>query len=102
MFYLHNYRFLSLTLSHSPTSISTSQAILCDVPRLQYVIVVDSKPASWPDIPRGIMIYNMDAVKEMGSKPDNSEYLRNVIKKVSNFVLEMEVHRRRLNTKLTP
>lgn len=32
------------------------------------------------------MIYNMDAVKEMGSKPDNSEYLCNVIKKVSYFV----------------
>lgn len=24
-------------------------------------------------MPRGILIYNMDAVKEMGSKPDNSE-----------------------------
>lgn len=71
---------------------STSQAILCDVPRLQYVIVVDTKPTSWPDIPRGITIYNMDAVKEMGSKPDNSEYLCTVIKEVSNFVLGMEVH----------
>lgn len=51
------------------------------MPRLQYVIVVDSKPTSWPDIPRGIMVYNMDAVKEMGSKPDNSEYPCEVIKK---------------------
>uniref|UniRef100_A0AAQ5ZGY7 long-chain-fatty-acid--CoA ligase n=1 Tax=Amphiprion ocellaris TaxID=80972 RepID=A0AAQ5ZGY7_AMPOC len=70
--------------SHSPssssssptpplTSNSMSQAILCDVPRLQYVIVVDSKPTSWPDISRGIMVYSMEAVKEMGSKPDNSE-----------------------------
>ncbi|KAM7379273.1 hypothetical protein PAMP_004838 [Pampus punctatissimus] len=50
---------------------SRLKAILCDVPRLQYVIVVDSKPTSWPDIPRGITIYNMDTVKEMGSKPDN-------------------------------
>lgn len=49
------------------------QAILCDVPRLQYIIVVDPKPTSWPDIPRSIMVYNMDAVKEMGSKPENSE-----------------------------
>ena len=32
------------------------------------------------------MVYNMDAVKEMGSKPENSECLHNVIKKVSNFV----------------
>lgn len=79
-----------LTRTFPPKSMSTSQAILCDVPRLQYVIVVDSKPTSWPDIPRGITIYNMDAVKEMGSKSDNSEYLCTVIKEVSN--LEMEVH----------
>lgn len=50
---------------------SRLRAILCDVPRLRYVIVVDSKPTSWPDIPRGIMVYSMEAVKEMGSKPDN-------------------------------
>uniref|UniRef100_A0AAQ5ZPG1 long-chain-fatty-acid--CoA ligase n=1 Tax=Amphiprion ocellaris TaxID=80972 RepID=A0AAQ5ZPG1_AMPOC len=50
---------------------SRLKAILCDVPRLQYVIVVDSKPTSWPDISRGIMVYSMEAVKEMGSKPDN-------------------------------
>uniref|UniRef100_A0A673AVQ5 long-chain-fatty-acid--CoA ligase n=1 Tax=Sphaeramia orbicularis TaxID=375764 RepID=A0A673AVQ5_9TELE len=51
---------------------SRLKAILCDVPRLRYIIVVDSKPTSWPDIPRGIMVYNMDTVKEMGSKPDNN------------------------------
>ncbi|XP_047445729.1 long-chain-fatty-acid--CoA ligase 3b [Mugil cephalus] len=50
---------------------SRLKAILCDVPRLQYIIVVDSKPTSWPDLPRGIMVYNMDAVKEIGSRPDN-------------------------------
>uniref|UniRef100_A0AAX7VPH4 long-chain-fatty-acid--CoA ligase n=1 Tax=Astatotilapia calliptera TaxID=8154 RepID=A0AAX7VPH4_ASTCA len=50
---------------------SRLKAILCDVPRLQYIIVVDSKPTSWPDIPKGIMVYNMDTVKEMGSRPDN-------------------------------
>ncbi|XP_074545148.1 long-chain-fatty-acid--CoA ligase 3b [Halichoeres trimaculatus] len=47
------------------------QTILCDVPRLRYVIVVDSRPTSWPNIPRGIVVLNMDAVKEMGSKPHN-------------------------------
>uniref|UniRef100_A0AAX7TZI8 long-chain-fatty-acid--CoA ligase n=1 Tax=Astatotilapia calliptera TaxID=8154 RepID=A0AAX7TZI8_ASTCA len=51
---------------------SRLKAILCDVPRLQYIIVVDSKPTSWPDIPKGIMVYNMDTVKEMGSRPDNN------------------------------
>uniref|UniRef100_A0A8C2WVH5 long-chain-fatty-acid--CoA ligase n=1 Tax=Cyclopterus lumpus TaxID=8103 RepID=A0A8C2WVH5_CYCLU len=51
---------------------SRLKAIVCDVPRLQYIIVVDSKPTSWPNIPRGIMVYSMDAVKEMGSKPENN------------------------------
>ncbi|XP_030578846.1 long-chain-fatty-acid--CoA ligase 3-like, partial [Archocentrus centrarchus] len=50
---------------------SRLKAILYDVPRLQYIIVVDSKPTSWPDIPKGITVYNMDTVKEIGSKPDN-------------------------------
>ncbi|RVE61850.1 hypothetical protein OJAV_G00174530 [Oryzias javanicus] len=49
---------------------SRLKAILCDVPRLQYIIVVDPKPTSWPDIPRSIMVYNMDAVREIGSKPE--------------------------------
>uniref|UniRef100_A0A146VKD8 long-chain-fatty-acid--CoA ligase n=1 Tax=Fundulus heteroclitus TaxID=8078 RepID=A0A146VKD8_FUNHE len=48
---------------------SRLKAILCDVPRLQYVIVVDVKPTRQTDMPRGITIYNMEAVKELGSKP---------------------------------
>uniref|UniRef100_A0A667XT19 long-chain-fatty-acid--CoA ligase n=1 Tax=Myripristis murdjan TaxID=586833 RepID=A0A667XT19_9TELE len=52
---------------------SRLKAILCDVPRLQYIIVVDRKPTTWPDIPRGIMVYNMDTVQDLGSKPENSE-----------------------------
>lgn len=70
--------------------ITTFQTILCDVPKLQYIIVVDSKRSSWTDIPRDIMIYNMDAVMEMGSKPENSEC--SLIKKGFNLALEMEVH----------
>uniref|UniRef100_A0A7N6F649 long-chain-fatty-acid--CoA ligase n=1 Tax=Anabas testudineus TaxID=64144 RepID=A0A7N6F649_ANATE len=38
---------------------------------LRYVIVVDCKSTSWLDMPRGIMVYNMDTVKELGSKADN-------------------------------
>lgn len=53
----------------------SSQAILCDVPRLQYIIVVDVKPTSWSDMPRGITIYNMEAVKELGSKAVHSEFM---------------------------
>ncbi|KAM9789867.1 fatty acid CoA ligase Acsl3-like [Neosynchiropus ocellatus] len=52
---------------------SRLKAILCDIPRLQYVILVDRKPSSWPDIPRGITVYTMDTVKEMGRLPNNFE-----------------------------
>uniref|UniRef100_A0A672FLA8 long-chain-fatty-acid--CoA ligase n=1 Tax=Salarias fasciatus TaxID=181472 RepID=A0A672FLA8_SALFA len=58
---------------------------LLSVTALRYIIVVDSKPTSWPDIPRGIVVHSMDAVKEMGSQPDNSVYLCRLIKKLSNF-----------------
>uniref|UniRef100_A0AAQ4QBT1 long-chain-fatty-acid--CoA ligase n=1 Tax=Gasterosteus aculeatus aculeatus TaxID=481459 RepID=A0AAQ4QBT1_GASAC len=50
---------------------SRLKAIVCDVPRLQYIILVDSKLTSCPSVPRGIMVYNMDAVKAMGSRPDS-------------------------------
>ncbi|KAM8850388.1 long-chain-fatty-acid--CoA ligase 3b [Spinachia spinachia] len=50
---------------------SRLKAIVCDVPRLQYIILVDTKLTSCPSVPRGIMVYNMDAVKAMGSKPDS-------------------------------
>uniref|UniRef100_A0AAQ5ZSE2 long-chain-fatty-acid--CoA ligase n=1 Tax=Amphiprion ocellaris TaxID=80972 RepID=A0AAQ5ZSE2_AMPOC len=55
------------------THIITSKDLLQSRLKVPYVIVVDSKPTSWPDISRGIMVYSMEAVKEMGSKPDNSE-----------------------------
>uniref|UniRef100_A0A8C5DR27 long-chain-fatty-acid--CoA ligase n=1 Tax=Gouania willdenowi TaxID=441366 RepID=A0A8C5DR27_GOUWI len=64
-------------------------AILCDVPRLKYIILVDSKPTSFPDIPRGITVYNMDAVKEKGSKPDNSVYSSSGIKKSTDIAVIM-------------
>uniref|UniRef100_A0A8C8MEW8 long-chain-fatty-acid--CoA ligase n=1 Tax=Oncorhynchus tshawytscha TaxID=74940 RepID=A0A8C8MEW8_ONCTS len=58
-------QLLSLPLSPpSPPAIS-SQDILLEVPRLQHIIVVDSKPTSWPGFPRGIMVHNMDAVQEL-------------------------------------
>uniref|UniRef100_A0A8C7P6B4 long-chain-fatty-acid--CoA ligase n=1 Tax=Oncorhynchus mykiss TaxID=8022 RepID=A0A8C7P6B4_ONCMY len=50
--------------------------ILLEVPRLQHIIVVDSKPTSWPGFPRGIMVHNMDAVQELGSRPDNMAVAR--------------------------
>uniref|UniRef100_A0A8C1YGD8 long-chain-fatty-acid--CoA ligase n=1 Tax=Cyprinus carpio TaxID=7962 RepID=A0A8C1YGD8_CYPCA len=41
--------------------------------RLKHIILVDKKPTSWPDLPRGIMVHNMAAVQELGSKPENYE-----------------------------
>ncbi|KAL0965986.1 hypothetical protein UPYG_G00289090 [Umbra pygmaea] len=45
--------------------------ILLEVPRLQHIIVVDSKPTNLSGFPRGIMVHNMDAVQELGSRPEN-------------------------------
>ncbi|XP_057712620.1 long-chain-fatty-acid--CoA ligase 3b isoform X1 [Corythoichthys intestinalis] len=50
---------------------SRLKAILCDVPSLKFVIVVDKKLSSWQDIPRGITVHSMAAVKEMGSRPES-------------------------------
>ncbi|KAM6948425.1 long-chain-fatty-acid--CoA ligase 3b [Aplochiton taeniatus] len=44
------------------------KAILLEVPRLQHIIVVDQKPTSWPDLPRGIEVRSMEAVQELGSR----------------------------------
>uniref|UniRef100_A0A8C1YGD3 long-chain-fatty-acid--CoA ligase n=1 Tax=Cyprinus carpio TaxID=7962 RepID=A0A8C1YGD3_CYPCA len=35
--------------------------------RLKHIILVDKKPTSWPDLPRGIMVHNMAAVQELGA-----------------------------------
>ncbi|XP_030629001.1 long-chain-fatty-acid--CoA ligase 3b [Chanos chanos] len=50
---------------------SRLKAILLEVPRLQHIIVVDSKPTAWTDLPRGIMVHNMASVQELGAKPEN-------------------------------
>ncbi|XP_016330390.1 long-chain-fatty-acid--CoA ligase 3-like [Sinocyclocheilus anshuiensis] len=50
---------------------SRLKAILMDVPRLKHIIVVDKKPKSLPDLPRGIMVHNVAAVQELGAKPEN-------------------------------
>uniref|UniRef100_A0A8C7V2I0 long-chain-fatty-acid--CoA ligase n=1 Tax=Oncorhynchus mykiss TaxID=8022 RepID=A0A8C7V2I0_ONCMY len=58
-------QLLSLPLSPPSHPAISSQDILLEVPRLQHIIVVDSKPTSWPGFPRGIMVHNMDAVQEL-------------------------------------
>ncbi|XP_036410023.1 long-chain-fatty-acid--CoA ligase 3-like [Megalops cyprinoides] len=47
------------------------QAILVEVPRLQHIIVVDTKVTTWPGCPRGIMVHNMASVQELGAKAEN-------------------------------
>ncbi|XP_075877402.1 fatty acid CoA ligase Acsl3-like isoform X2 [Nelusetta ayraudi] len=79
--FMYNFPLVTLYATLGPTAIAhglnetevthviTSKDLLHS--RLKCVIVLDSKPTSWPDIPRGITIHNMDAVKELGSKPEN-------------------------------
>ncbi|XP_028650241.1 long-chain-fatty-acid--CoA ligase 3a [Erpetoichthys calabaricus] len=50
---------------------SRLKAILLQVPRLQHIIIVDEKPMSWTDYPKGIMIHSMTSVQTLGSKPEN-------------------------------
>uniref|UniRef100_A0A8C1RSP4 long-chain-fatty-acid--CoA ligase n=1 Tax=Cyprinus carpio TaxID=7962 RepID=A0A8C1RSP4_CYPCA len=77
----HKHKVLSAGLSavthalNHLLSLSLSQAILMDVPRLKHIIVVDKKPKSLPDLPRGIMVHNMAAVQELGAKPENSKLM---------------------------
>uniref|UniRef100_A0AAY5F2N2 long-chain-fatty-acid--CoA ligase n=1 Tax=Electrophorus electricus TaxID=8005 RepID=A0AAY5F2N2_ELEEL len=46
-------------------------SILGEVPRLQHIIVVDSKPSSWSGLPHGIQVHNMASVQELGAMKTN-------------------------------
>ncbi|XP_048837646.1 long-chain-fatty-acid--CoA ligase 3a isoform X1 [Brienomyrus brachyistius] len=46
-------------------------AILPDVPRLEQIIVVDSKPSAWPRLPEGVRVHSMASVQELGARPEN-------------------------------
>uniref|UniRef100_A0A674B0C9 long-chain-fatty-acid--CoA ligase n=1 Tax=Salmo trutta TaxID=8032 RepID=A0A674B0C9_SALTR len=59
----------SKDLLHSRLKVSSARLVL--ITSCNHIIVVDSKPTSWPGFPRGIMVHNMDAVQELGSRPDN-------------------------------
>jgi hypothetical protein len=41
------------------------------MPNLKHVIYVDNKSISQTGYPEGIQIYSMQAVQELGAKPDN-------------------------------
>uniref|UniRef100_A0A8C7JJE8 long-chain-fatty-acid--CoA ligase n=1 Tax=Oncorhynchus kisutch TaxID=8019 RepID=A0A8C7JJE8_ONCKI len=64
----------SKDLLHSRLKVSSARLVL--ITFYNHIIVVDSKPTSWPGFPRGIMVHNMDAVQELGSRPDNMAVAR--------------------------
>uniref|UniRef100_A0A8C7VF33 long-chain-fatty-acid--CoA ligase n=1 Tax=Oncorhynchus mykiss TaxID=8022 RepID=A0A8C7VF33_ONCMY len=64
----------SKDLLHSRLKVSSARLVL--ITSCNHIIVVDSKPTSWPGFPRGIMVHNMDAVQELGSRPDNMAVAR--------------------------
>ncbi|KPP68446.1 acyl-CoA synthetase long-chain family member 3b-like [Scleropages formosus] len=51
---------------------SRLKAILPEVPKLEQIIVVDNKPGTWTDFPKGIRVQSMATVQELGAKPENS------------------------------
>uniref|UniRef100_A0AAY5EY26 long-chain-fatty-acid--CoA ligase n=1 Tax=Electrophorus electricus TaxID=8005 RepID=A0AAY5EY26_ELEEL len=53
-------------VTHIITSKDLFQSRLM-VPRLQHIIVVDSKPSSWSGLPHGIQVHNMASVQELGA-----------------------------------
>uniref|UniRef100_A0A8C5DTI3 long-chain-fatty-acid--CoA ligase n=1 Tax=Gouania willdenowi TaxID=441366 RepID=A0A8C5DTI3_GOUWI len=79
--FMYNFPLVTLYATLGPMAIAHGL--------VSYIILVDSKPTSFPDIPRGITVYNMDAVKEKGSKPDNSVYSSSGIKKSTDIAVIM-------------
>uniref|UniRef100_A0AAZ3QHL0 long-chain-fatty-acid--CoA ligase n=1 Tax=Oncorhynchus tshawytscha TaxID=74940 RepID=A0AAZ3QHL0_ONCTS len=63
----------SKDLLHSRLKVGSARLVL--ITSCDHIIVVDSKPTSWPGFPRGIMVHNLVAVQELGSRPDNSKPL---------------------------
>uniref|UniRef100_A0A673A205 long-chain-fatty-acid--CoA ligase n=1 Tax=Sphaeramia orbicularis TaxID=375764 RepID=A0A673A205_9TELE len=65
------------------------KAILIEVPRLQYIIVVDNTPTSWPGYPRGISVHNMAAVQKLGIRPENDYFLKKPLPLPSDIAVIM-------------
>uniref|UniRef100_A0AAZ3RJK0 long-chain-fatty-acid--CoA ligase n=1 Tax=Oncorhynchus tshawytscha TaxID=74940 RepID=A0AAZ3RJK0_ONCTS len=64
----------SKDLLHSRLKVGSARLVL--ITSCDHIIVVDSKPTSWPGFPRGIMVHNLVAVQELGSRPDNMAVAR--------------------------
>lgn len=53
------------------STIFAPQNVLSKIPCLKYIIYVDNKTISKSDYPKGLEIHNMQAVEELGAKPEN-------------------------------
>ena len=51
------------------------QNVLSDIPKLKHIIYVDQKIVSTEGYPAGITMNSMQAVRELGARPENREYL---------------------------
>uniref|UniRef100_A0AAY5EJT6 long-chain-fatty-acid--CoA ligase n=1 Tax=Electrophorus electricus TaxID=8005 RepID=A0AAY5EJT6_ELEEL len=63
-------------VTHIITSKDLFQSrLMVSVPRLQHIIVVDSKPSSWSGLPHGIQVHNMASVQELGAMKNTASTL---------------------------
>uniref|UniRef100_A0A6I8NDC5 long-chain-fatty-acid--CoA ligase n=1 Tax=Ornithorhynchus anatinus TaxID=9258 RepID=A0A6I8NDC5_ORNAN len=47
--------------------------IVTQIPRLRHIITVDSKPPTWSEFPKGVIVHTMAAVQALGAKGDVGE-----------------------------
>uniref|UniRef100_A0A673BVP4 long-chain-fatty-acid--CoA ligase n=1 Tax=Sphaeramia orbicularis TaxID=375764 RepID=A0A673BVP4_9TELE len=63
-------------VTHLVTSIelleSKLKSVLPQIPKLKHVIYVDQKKVSAEGYPAGLSLYSMEAVRELGARPENS------------------------------
>lgn len=68
MSYIANF---CLGLYNQLSTIFVPQNVLSKIPCLKHIIYVDNKTINKSDYPKGLEIYNMQAVEELGAKPEH-------------------------------
>lgn len=53
-------------------SLCPAQNVLTQIPKLKHVIYVDQKKVSTEGYPDGLSVHSMQAVQELGRRPENS------------------------------
>ena len=51
------------------------QNVLSEIPKLKHTIYVDQKMVGTEGYPAGLTMHSMQSVRQLGSKPENREYL---------------------------